>query len=71
MISAVAFQRLPNDALSAPHASMPFAALHQPAYTSAEWSVNDWPVRGSMPVMSDASSESRNAMAAATSSGWP
>src|SRR4029079_16638704 len=51
LISAVAFQRLPNDALSAPHASMPFDALHQPAYTSAEWSVNDAPVRGSAPEM--------------------
>ena len=51
MISAVAFQRLPKLALSAPHASMPFAALHQPAYTSAEWSVNVAPVRGSTPTM--------------------
>ena len=51
MISAVAFHRLPKLAFCAPHASMPFAALHQPAYTSAEWSVNDWPVRGSMPTM--------------------
>src|SRR6266404_4674336 len=30
---------------------MPFDALHQPAYTSAEWSVNDAPVRGSTPAM--------------------
>ena len=30
---------------------MPFDALHQPAYTSAEWSVNDAPVRGSTPTM--------------------
>src|SRR3954471_14843106 len=51
LISPVAFQRLPNDAFNAPHASMPFDALHQPAYTSAEWSVNDAPVRGSTPTM--------------------
>ena len=30
---------------------MPLAALHQPAYTSAEWSVNGCPVRGSMPTI--------------------
>ena len=30
---------------------MPLPALHQPAYTSAEWSVNDCPVRGSTPTM--------------------
>src|SRR6202008_1001405 len=51
LISAVGSHRLPKLALSAPHASMPFDALHQPAYTSAEWSVNDAPVRGSTPVM--------------------
>src|SRR5213078_3009348 len=51
LISAVAFHRLPNDAFNAPQASMPFDALHQPAYTSAEWSVNAAPVRGSTPVM--------------------
>jgi hypothetical protein len=51
LISAVAFHRLPKLAFCAPHASMPLAALHQPAYTSAEWSVKDWPVCGSMPTM--------------------
>jgi hypothetical protein len=51
LISAVAFQRLPNEAFCAPHASMPLPALHQPAYTSAEWSVKAAPVRGSTPTM--------------------
>src|SRR5205823_8605158 len=46
-----AFHRLPKLALSAPHASIPLDALHQPEYTSAEWSVNDAPVRGSTPTM--------------------
>jgi len=36
LISAVAFHKLPKLALSAPQASMPLEALHQPEYTSAE-----------------------------------
>src|SRR2546423_10978173 len=51
LISAVAFQRLPNDAFCAPHASIPLAALHQPAYTSVDGSMNCRPVRGSTPVI--------------------
>ena len=51
LISAVAFHRLPKDADTAPQASCPLAALHQPAYTSAEPSTNTAPLRGSTPRM--------------------